>query len=174
MRDVNIALRLAVIIALTATGLAHAQTDPPAESPAGTIYEIPLDTAREDAAPVGAGPGGHPRPATPDSTAPPAEESAIRSENGFGSSSHVPGTEPGADASHGRTKRRPRRRSGDEGKRPEESAPAGDRKRAAQAAGAQPEDGGGPSLALGLLLAVVAAAVGISAGSAVTRSRQAP
>jgi hypothetical protein len=54
--------------------------DPSADSPSGTIYEIPLDDGRADAAPrtKGAGSG--------------APSSSIRSANGFSSSSQVPGT----------------------------------------------------------------------------------
>jgi hypothetical protein len=56
-------------------------TDPPSGSPAGAIYQLPVDTGRQDAAPRpdgdGAGSG------LPDST--------FRSDNNFGTSSTVPG-----------------------------------------------------------------------------------
>jgi hypothetical protein len=102
------------------------RTDPQAGSPAGVIYQIPLDTGRRDAAPVlpvgrrgggssgqGAGaagnsPGaGSPSPGTSaagesaSSSAPagggtPSDPSSIHSENGFGSASAVPGVSPAA------------------------------------------------------------------------------
>jgi hypothetical protein len=95
------------------------RTDPSASSPAGVIYQIPLDSARRDAAPVlpigsrhngsggggaggGAGSGGgssragggggsgqSAQVAEGGGTA--GNPSSIHSENGFGSSSQVPG-----------------------------------------------------------------------------------
>lgn len=104
------------------------RTDPKAASPAGVIYQIPLDSGRRDAAPVlpvgsqgkgsgggafgvgsssGGGPGGGPGPSagggarqlaggTQSASAAegggtPNNPSSIHSENGFGSSSQVPG-----------------------------------------------------------------------------------
>ena len=64
-------------------------TDPDRGSPAGTLYEIPLERGRGDAAPLSGGAG---TPSAPPAVAP---ASPIRSENGFGSSSQVPGTSPG-------------------------------------------------------------------------------
>ena len=79
------ALMLSVQTA-AAAGHHAVQTDPSAGSPAGVIYQIPLDNARRDAAPVlhvgSQGGSGDP--------------SSIHSENGFGSSSHVPGVTPAA------------------------------------------------------------------------------
>jgi hypothetical protein len=74
-----------------------ASTDPAAGSPAGTIYQLPLDNARLDAAPpqtahespAQAAPGSSGGTTGPSSRAP---TSALRSENGFGSSGTVPGT----------------------------------------------------------------------------------
>jgi hypothetical protein len=63
-------------------------TDPSVESAPGSVYQLPLDSARGDAAPPGTvrrGGGSQPIPGTRKSS------SAIRSENGFGSSSAVPG-----------------------------------------------------------------------------------
>jgi hypothetical protein len=101
--------KLAGLMAAAGLLLVHAQqpsVDPDAGSPAGTIYELPLDSARQDAAPkhpprtrtkhdaghggaaggsgTNGGSGTHPGAATTTS-------SAIRSENGFGSSDSVPG-----------------------------------------------------------------------------------
>jgi hypothetical protein len=102
------------------------RTDPKANSPAGVIYQIPLDSARRDAAPVlpvGSHPGGGDSAGGSSSTGggsgssgtgsgssssgavggksasadPPegggtaSNPSSIHSENGFGSSSQVPG-----------------------------------------------------------------------------------
>jgi hypothetical protein len=106
-----------------AEGREAVRTDPRAGSPAGVIYAIPLDSGRRDAAPVlpvgsrhggGSGGGGSsgfgsgvptsarrtlaaesasaatPGPGTP------SDPSSIHSENGFGSSSQVPGVSPAA------------------------------------------------------------------------------
>src|SRR3954468_21160330 len=110
--------RYAVFAVLLAAALAlprsaPAQTGDPAEgSPSGVIYEIPLDNARHDAAPsgrrhgrgsgqgaggAGAGGGGGAGRAGGAGGAGGAAGGAggtvspIRSENGFGSSSAVPG-----------------------------------------------------------------------------------
>ncbi len=116
------------------------RTDPQAGSPAGVIYQIPLDTGRRDAAPVlpvgsrragvsgqGAGPSVAGRASAADSRGQnqgqgqnqsqggagarngesasteaspgggtPGDPSSIHSENGFGSSSQVPGVSPAA------------------------------------------------------------------------------
>jgi hypothetical protein len=78
----------ALVVAALPTG-ASAQTDDPAQgSPSGVIYEIPLDNARRDAAP-GRGGGDSRAEADPQTTG--GTVSPIRSENGFGSSSTVPG-----------------------------------------------------------------------------------
>jgi hypothetical protein len=73
-------LRLLALVcaALLAPASASAQSnDPAAGSPSGSIYEIPLEGARSDAAPGGSRRG--------------EGSSPIRSENGFGSSPAVPG-----------------------------------------------------------------------------------
>ncbi|MGH2945013.1 MAG: hypothetical protein ACRDPC_01875 [Solirubrobacteraceae bacterium] len=102
---------LVALVALAAAPVAaQAQDpgahDPEADSPSGVIYEIPLDTARRDAAPRGRGGGSSPGPGDP--------VSSIRSENNFGSSSTVPGVaagdtaaqgEPGGDSPGGRGQR---------------------------------------------------------------------
>lgn len=85
-----------MLIAATAAGQG-ASTDPQAGSPAGAIYELPLDGARGDAAPrLRAAPPAKPRstagaPSDGGDPGSGARSSPIRSENGFGSSSSVPG-----------------------------------------------------------------------------------
>jgi hypothetical protein len=74
---------------VAAQGRTAVQTDPRANSPAGVIYQIPLDNGRRDAAPV-LPVGSHGGPGSPGGA------SSIHSENGFGSSSHVPGVSPAA------------------------------------------------------------------------------
>jgi hypothetical protein len=75
--------------------------DPPSGSPAGSVYQLPLEQGRSDAAPKGSGgtaAGGSDSSkegggASEGSTAAGGEEagSTYRSENNFGSSSRVPG-----------------------------------------------------------------------------------
>src|SRR5690349_17266241 len=83
----------AAIVAIAVATADHARAqepgsnDPQAGSPAGTIYQIPLDTARRDAAPRTRGGGPDPSP--------------LRSENDFGSSAVVPGTTGGGSGSAG-------------------------------------------------------------------------
>jgi hypothetical protein len=96
------AIGLATLLAaLALPASAPAQSGDPAQgSPSGVIYEIPLDNARRDAAPTPGGgrSGGGQRTAT---------ISPIRSENGFGSSSTVPGAaarKASASASGGKSK----------------------------------------------------------------------
>lgn len=48
---IAVAIQLVVASAAMASGQPPIYTDPQANSPAGTIYSIPLDTARQDAAP---------------------------------------------------------------------------------------------------------------------------
>jgi hypothetical protein len=105
MRIISTLAATLLAVAGIAPGAALAQaTDPDADSPSGVIYEIPLESARDDAAPRGGGSGGtqagNGDGGTPASSVP-AEgldaESSIHSENGFGSSSEVPGaSEAGA------------------------------------------------------------------------------
>jgi hypothetical protein len=83
---------LVLLLTVAVPGAARAQdpagaNDPSAGSPAGTVYQIPLDTARHDAAPRSNGGGGGAGSGSP-----------LRSENGFGSSSQVPGATTGGGA----------------------------------------------------------------------------
>jgi hypothetical protein len=99
---------------------ASATGDPPTGSPAGAVYELPLERGRAEAAPKGGGgtavsgtdgggsgaegegagaggdSGGGQGGGTGGESG--AEGSLYRSENNFGSSSHVPGTPPPASA----------------------------------------------------------------------------
>jgi hypothetical protein len=59
--------------------------DPPSGSPAGAVYELPLQQGRADAAPKGGGAGG------PAAAGGGEAASVYRTENDFGSSSQVPG-----------------------------------------------------------------------------------
>jgi hypothetical protein len=76
-----------------------ATVDPDQASPAGTQYKLPLDAARGDAAPRS------PREPASRSGAAPADQSAIHSENGFGSSSQVPGVDRKGTPSSGSGRR---------------------------------------------------------------------
>jgi len=79
-----------------AQGSAAPASDPEAGSPSGTVYQLPLDRGRKDAAPrnrsrrQGAR---RPGDATGRNTAGGGTDSPIRSENNFGSSSQVPGVD---------------------------------------------------------------------------------
>jgi hypothetical protein len=85
--------------------------DPPTGSPAGAVYELPLERGRAEAAPKGGGtaaPGAEGDAAGANGAAANdpdgggesggEEGSLYRSENNFGSSSHVPGMPPEAGA----------------------------------------------------------------------------
>jgi len=97
----KLAVLVAALIAAPAQ-VASAQappTDPDAATPAGSIYQLPLDQARVDAAPkrnaAGAtSPGTRASSGSGGSQTGANQASALRSENGFGSSSVVPGAEP--------------------------------------------------------------------------------
>ncbi|MFI5010337.1 MAG: hypothetical protein ACHQDY_08705 [Solirubrobacterales bacterium] len=117
-----VAVALALVMGLGGVaGAQEVKTDPHAGSPAGVIYQIPLDSGRRDAAPVlpvGSRPSGgssasessgtpgaaaghsassaESASATPAAGDTPGEPSSIHSENGFGSSSEVPGVSPAA------------------------------------------------------------------------------
>jgi hypothetical protein len=74
--------------------------DPPSGSPAGAVYQLPLEQGRSDAAPKGSGGTGAVPPegggggsgSSATGGAQPSESGSLyRTENNFGSSSHVPG-----------------------------------------------------------------------------------
>jgi hypothetical protein len=69
--------------------------DPPSGSPAGAVYELPLQQGRADGAPKG--PGGGAGGGSGQSEA----GSTYRTENNFGSSSHVPGVAGGGAGNSG-------------------------------------------------------------------------
>lgn len=74
------------VLAVVPAGGATAQdaiVDPELDTPAGAQYQIPVDTARQDASP-------RPKPREA------VNGSKLQSENGFGSSSKVPGASAGA------------------------------------------------------------------------------
>lgn len=86
----SLAIGIAMIATLSLPVVVFAEdskVDPQASSPAGAVYEIPLQTARDFGSPGGSGHagggsgGGGVLP----------KGSAIKSENGYGSSSKVPG-----------------------------------------------------------------------------------
>jgi hypothetical protein len=83
-RPTCIAILLSGLAMAVPAGAGAQSNDPEAGSPSGTIYEIPLDDARKDAAPRHGGSHG--------GTASGGSASPIHSDNGFGSSSTVPGT----------------------------------------------------------------------------------
>lgn len=158
----------------------EAATDPEAGSPAGTIYELPLDDARNDAAPKRPAPqqsgrpqsGGSQNGGNQDSTRP---SSAIRSENGFGSSTSVPGADDSTGGGLNGTSGGSGSAGADSGSRSGGSTPAaGDAARssgAAQATTSSADVDSGPSglMTYGLLALVIAAGI---AGGLVTRMRR--
>ena len=90
---------IGLVLALTvppALAQTDATIDPDQASPAGTQYKLPLDAARGDAAPRS------PRGPASGSGAGSTGQSAIHSENGFGSSSQVPGVGDGASRGSGK------------------------------------------------------------------------
>jgi len=69
--------------------MAQSSTDPSAGSPAGTVYELPVDKGRTDASPEKKGGSGD------DDGGGTGGGSLYRSENNFGTSARVPGAPPG-------------------------------------------------------------------------------
>jgi hypothetical protein len=95
MRAFSICFVVSVVLMAMPTG-ASAQSlpsDPDAGSPAGKVYELPVDRARKDAAPR----QGSSQPDDGGSTESSGDtgqaDPSIRSENNFGTSSSVPGVE---------------------------------------------------------------------------------
>ncbi len=112
---------VALLFSASAPAVGHGQsTDPARGSPPGVIYEIPLDNARRDAAPSahrrasggrsrngapGAGGSTTQGTSVPASAAGGVTPSSIHSENGFGSSSTVPGVSAGGNGSQSKDRR---------------------------------------------------------------------
>jgi hypothetical protein len=86
-----VVLACAALLPAAASAQDPFANDPEAGSPSGTMYEIPVQGGRADAAPSGSG-------------APARGGSPIRSENGFGSSAVVPGGRPAAAGSRDRAR----------------------------------------------------------------------
>jgi hypothetical protein len=87
LRTLSVLVSLLLIVSLLPAGaLAQSSSDPSAGSPPGVVYQLPLSKGRTDAAP------------RKDTGGPNADSSGskggslYRSENNFGSSSHVPGS----------------------------------------------------------------------------------
>jgi hypothetical protein len=185
MRNFGIALAtLALTLGAPAAALAQdpGANDPSAGTPAGTIYQIPLDTARHDAAP---------RPKGGSSTS--GGGSPLRSENDFGSSSQVPGAGSGSGSGSGGTPaatataipvatatasagksaasgsakaRKQRSSSGSAAAQSQDGSAAGTKAGAGgREALIRPLSTGGPSSARVYLLIIIAAAVAVALGA---------
>jgi len=166
-----VACVLTLVLAVPISG-ASAQTpssDPAADTPAGTVYKLPLDDARGDAAPrrpAGSGSLKNGSVSGSGDATTSSPKSPLRSENGFGSSSIVPGTEDSAGATGGSSKGAKAGSGGDgsgAGRTPSsgtEPQPDGNGATAQRAA-----DSGGSSARVYGLLALVLA-VGIAGGMA--------
>jgi hypothetical protein len=166
--------------------------DPHASSPAGKVYEIPLETARRDAAPHrksstrdsggqtgqsgssgsggtggggGATGGGSPGGGASGGGGELPQGSAIKSENGFGSSSQVPGLSAAqAKASAGKAKAASAAAAGTGGTAAVQATRASD-------TAANPDDAPSTGGSYGLILLIVlgGAAAGLAAATAVRR-----
>jgi hypothetical protein len=93
MRRICPALLVSTVLMAAAPATSFGQalpSDPEADSPSGVVYELPVDRARNDAAPRG---GAGSSDAAPEDSGAVAGTTAgsIRSENNFGTSSEVPG-----------------------------------------------------------------------------------
>jgi cobalamin biosynthesis Mg chelatase CobN len=163
---------LAALMPAAAHGQDPGANDPDADSPSGAIYEIPLDSARKDAAPRSSPDESAPAPA------PTQEPSSIHSENGFGSSSTVPGADepPTEDESptaakrdrggHGREGRPDDSRSGDSSRGEDQAA---DERRIFESRTAS-QASAGPSSSRSFLLVALAVLVAVGLGVAARRA----
>lgn len=135
--------------------------DPPSGSPAGAVYQLPLEQGRSDAAPKGSGGtgavpsgGGGGNEGGGGGGAEPSDSGSLyRTENNFGSSSHVPGV-----ASTGR---------GSDGAGGSGSAGAAAGTGAAIAGGAvaaETADTGNTSVTAGIVLIAAIALIAVAAG----------
>jgi hypothetical protein len=148
-----------------------AANDPDASSPPGQVYRLPLDDARGDAAPRSRSSRPAPKP-----------KSALRSENGFGSSARVPGVEESRDDAGGsepRPKPEPKRGDGEDDdaggelraqRPPPAAALPAEPQRAQRPAAAEGEPSGVRVVLLLVLALVIGAAVGLATRAARRRS----
>jgi hypothetical protein len=127
-------------------------SDPEADSPSGVVYELPVERARQDAAPRDGTPqskdggGGAPNGTT---------NTSIRSENNFGTSSEVPGAAPNGGRGSGAER-------GGEGAQKDAGRSVGDVARStARTTAASTE---GPSDGVVFPLVAVLLAVGVAIG----------
>ena len=175
-------------LALIGAGPAYAQQDPGANdpsgsSPSGAIYQLPVDSGRNDAAPRspsggasgGAGSGGAGTGAGT-GTGTGTTISAIRSSNGFGTSPDVPGTQPaskGAGSKGGGTSARSSK-SGGSGKGSGTTPPPGEAQIPATGIVKQSVGDGSASLSRSLLLIAlgILVAAGLAAGVRLASRRQ--
>ena len=173
---------LAVLGAIWLPAVAYAQqpsVDPQADSPAGTIYELPLDNARQDAAPkrpsdrgsqgaagghVSGDSGGSGTGSGTGSSGGGGAISAIRSENGFGSSDSVPGADDPGTGGTGDTDSGDRDVAG-ENQRAQTLNPALD------AGAAKTAQAHAPSSAVAYLLLGLVLLVAVAIGLATRRQR---
>jgi hypothetical protein len=148
----------AVLAALWAPASAVAQspeaTDPTAGSPSGTIYHLPVDTGRSDAAPRPPGSGGG---ANPDDEGKPG--ALYRSDNNFGTSSQVPGAGANGGAAAGG-----KGGSGGSGAAAAKGESEKGEQPAVALAGAADTGQVSEPLAFGLLAVIVAAGAGLGLG----------
>ena len=160
---------IVVVALLPAASVAQAppRTDPSGDSPSGTVYDIPFEDAREDGAPRepkqpsddGAGTSS-PRSST---------DSSIKTENGFGSSSAVPGaTAPESSDEKDTGKKRDKKKSAS--KRAAQAVANSTAQPAVEATRAATSDGPSEFGTFLLLGVVVAAALG--AGLVAVRRRR--
>lgn len=148
----TIALPAALLCAALLPAPAGAQEAPEAGSPSGTVYEIPAQQGRNEAAPRSPGGG---------AVATGAGGSPIRSENGFGTSGVVPGAPAGTGAD---TSGDPSGGDGS-GARGESEPAAADGAQPAGEARLQSAATGAPSPARAFLLAGLAALVALALGA---------
>lgn len=140
--------------------------DPPSGSPAGAVYQLPLEQGRSDAAPKGTGGTGAVPPgggeggsgASGSSGAEASESGSLyRTENNFGSSSHVPGVAStgGGGGSGG---------ASGSGSAAGNGSGAGSAAIAGGAVAAETADTGNTSITAGIVLIAAIALIAIAAG----------
>jgi hypothetical protein len=158
-RRLKVAYLLSSLLLLAAS--LHAPTaysaagDPPSGSPAGSVYQLPLEQGRSDAAPkgsggTGAGGGGESGGSAGGAAEPSESDSLYRTENNFGSSSHVPGV-----AGTG---------GGGSGAAAGDGSGAGSAAIAGGAVAAESADTGNTSVTAGIVLIAAIALLAVAAG----------